>query len=388
MMATPEWTLSEFRGRQGLRGLEADWRRLYAGMPHRTALISFEAVTGYLDHCLEDPDRVRCLVLGDGREARAICLLEPRTEGRLGFRVGVWGVLWLNRHPTLADFVCPDDEVRRVFLPLVAGYLRRHPEGRRLLALGPLEADAPLWEGMRRLPPSDGCADPVDPVRVLDCRRPFAEVEAAWTKNFRHQMKAVRKRLAELPDLQFRVVRGAPELARELPVFLDLEASGWKGEGGTSIRHVRGQADFHAELVASLDHAEDYCEIDALYTGDRCIASAFLLRTGATCLALHIAYDEGYSRASPGNALAARVIERCCADPGSHRAHFVSDAPWMRGWPSELQAMRTGFVNIGGPVGRILVTLLRFRLGPLRRLVRWLQPRLRRLGPRPGPGQA
>jgi hypothetical protein len=69
-------------------------------------------------------------VLGDGREARAICLLEPRTERRLGFRVGVWGVLWPNRHPTYADLVCPDDEVRRVFLPLVALWWRMERAGR------------------------------------------------------------------------------------------------------------------------------------------------------------------------------------------------------------------------------------------------------------------
>jgi hypothetical protein len=37
------------------------------------------------------------------------------------------------------------------------------------------------------------------------------------------------------------------------------------------------------------------------------------------------------------------------------------------------------FVNIGGSIGRLVAALLRFRLGPLRRLARWLQSRLRRL---------
>jgi hypothetical protein len=384
-MPAPDWTLTEFRGRQGLRSLETDWRRLYGATPHRTGFISFEAASGYLDHCLEDPDQVRCLVLGDGREARAICVLEPRTERRLGFQVGVWGVLWLNRHPMRADIVCPDDEVRRAFVPRLAAYLRRRPEGRRILVLGPLEPDSPLWEGVERLHPWDVCTDTVDPMRLVDCRNPYAQLEAGFTRNFRHQMKAVRKRLAELPDLQVKVARGAGPLAAELPRFLDLEASGWKGRGGTSIRHVRGQAGFHAWLVAALDHREDFCEIAALCAGDRRIASAFIIRTGDTAIVLHIAYDETYRKFSPGNALIARVLERYCADPGVERANFVSDAPWMHGWPSELLVQQVGFVNVGGWLGRCLTLLLRFRLGPLRRLVRRVHAALRRRQPRPAP---
>jgi CelD/BcsL family acetyltransferase involved in cellulose biosynthesis len=300
-------------------------------------------------------------------------VLEPRTEHRLGFPVDVWGMLRLSQQPVHADFACPDDEARRLFAPLLAEHLRRHPEGRPLLVLGPLERGAAFWAGLDRLAPADLCVDPNDRVRVVDCRQPFAQLEARCTRNFRHQMKAARKRLAELPEAACREARGDAALARELPVFLEVEASGWKGQGGTSIRHQRGMADFYAHLAGALAGVQDFAAIHALYAGDRCIASAFTTRTGATCSLPKIAYDEAYGRLSPGHLLVAHLLEDCCADPGIERVHCLAEAPWLHGWPSDLLDLQVVFVNIGGPVGRVLTTLLRFRFGPLRRLVRRLQ---------------
>ena len=349
-------------------------------MPQRTHLVSFEACTEYVDHCLEYPDAVRCLVVSDAKEVRAICLLEPRTEHRLGFRIPVWGVLWLSRQSIYADVVCPEDDLRRVLAPLLAGHLRRHPEGRRFLALGPLESDAILWESLGRLASPDLCREPTERIRILDCRQPFDKLEAGASKNFRHSLKAARKRLAALPDVRFQVVRGPRSVADELPALLEMESSGWKGKAGTAIRDRRGLADYYRGLAGRLDGERDYCEILSLSTGGRCIASSFITLTGTSCAAMKIAFDENYSSISPGQLLATRVIGRCCTDPGIERIHFLSEAAWLRGWPSVLVDLQVVFVNIGGPLGRLLLTLLRFRLGPLRRLVRRLQSRLRRTG--------
>ena len=380
MTGRPDWQITECRGREGLRSLEAEWRRLYVRMPQRTSFLSFEACAEYVDRFLKDPDGVRCMVLDDGRETRAIGLLEPRTERRLGFPIQIWGVLFMNRQCHQADIICPDDEARRVFAPMLVEYLRRHPQGRRLLSLGPMEPGDPLWEGIRRRDPADLCTDQTERVRVMDCRKPISQVEAGLSKNFRRSLKVARKRLEELPDVRFRVMLETSGLATELPILLDLETSGWKGENQSSIRQRPGLAEYYAALARSLTGERDYCEITSLYTGDRCIASAFVTRTGTTCSGLKTTYDQAYSRFSPGQLLVVHLIERCCADPGIDRINFVSEAPWLSGWPSDLLDLQQVFVNIGGPVGRLLMTLLRFRLGHLRRLAAWADPGLRRLG--------
>jgi hypothetical protein len=380
-MTTPaDWHITERRGRDGLRSLESEWRRLYLRMARRTSFIAFEACAEYVDRFLPEPDRVRCLVLDDGREVRAIGLLEPRVERRLGFPVGIWGVLFMNKQCHLADIICPDDEARRVFAPLAAGHLRRHPEGRRFLALGPVERGSALWQGMHQLQAADLCSDQTERMRIMDCRKPFAQVEAGASKNHRHNLKSARRRLAELPDVGYRMVTDPRELAAELPGFLDLEASGWKGEDQSAIRHRPGLADYYAALAAAPASEQDHWEIHSLSAGGRCIASALGSRTGTTFSALKTGYDQAYGRYSPGQILAAHIIERCCADPGIEQINFVSEATWLQGWPSDLLEARQAFVNIGGPAGRILTALLRFRLGRLRRLAAWARSRIRRLG--------
>ena len=78
------WNVVEYRGRDGLLQLEADWRRLCAAMPTRTSYHAFEAHLANVDHLMKAPDELRCLALRDRREVRAICLLEAKPDRILG----------------------------------------------------------------------------------------------------------------------------------------------------------------------------------------------------------------------------------------------------------------------------------------------------------------
>ena len=252
-------------------------------MPRRTSLVSFEACAGYLDHCRKEPDQVRCLALRDGAgdpghlragtADRAAGWVPPRRLGRaLAERASIY-----------ADVVGPDDAARRVFVPMLAGYLRRHPEGRWLLALGPLEVGAALWEGADRLARADRCVDRTDPVRILDCREPYAQVEAGCSNKHRRALKVARKHLAELPGDGVPGGAWAPGPGRG--------AAGVPGCGGLRLegrgreRRPRSPRPGQAAIPdwpMPWPGSTDYCEIHSLYTGGRCIASALTTRTGAT----------------------------------------------------------------------------------------------------------
>ncbi len=68
---------------------------------------------------------------------------------------------------------------------------------------------------------------------VVDCSRPFDETFSALSKNFRGNLRKARNKLAKLEGVEFVSARGPEELASALEVFLDVEASGWKGASGT-----------------------------------------------------------------------------------------------------------------------------------------------------------
>jgi hypothetical protein len=370
------WEIKAFKARSGLVQLETDWRRIYGEMARRTVFHSYEACLAYVDHRMKEPDQLRCLSLSDGRGIRAICALEPRLEGRLGFPIRVWGLLAYHDHQ--ADAVCADDEARRALFPAILAHLRRSPEGRLLMALGPAPVDSVLWDGAgswggRLCLEAKGC-------RVgLDCSSPFAQVFARLPGKYRHALKASRKRLDAMEGVHFESVRETAGLAAAFQVLMATEASGWKGRAGTALLYQpRGQA-FYAALAATL-RTPDCCEIHSLHADGRCIAAAFCVRTGSTYALLKTAYDEAYAHLSPGKLLFAHIMELCCDDPGLDWFDQVSDVPWMQGWHREAVDLQLAYLNLGGFGGDLLIALLKLRFGPLRRLAHRLKPLLSRQG--------
>jgi hypothetical protein len=367
------WHIVEYRGREGLKQLEEDWRRLYAAMPLRTGFHAYEGHLAYLDLLMAAPERFRCLALRDADGVRAICPLEARAERALGPPIPVWGV---PRHPHMAvcDVICPEDDARRALLPNLLDYLRRRPEGRPLLVLGPLPADSVLWEGLQRLPGSRHCTRTTMPAAVLDCEQSFDELMSRLNKHFRRNLRAHRKKLGALQNVG-RVAVTRDEIEGEFERFLELEASGWKGKSrtGLAIKLRPGHPAFYRTLARTFGTGigEDRCEVNSLYADGRCIASQFCLRAGGEYSIPKIAYDEEYSRFGPGLLLMEETLERCCEDPTLKRLNLQTNGAWQRDWHPDLLAMQEAYLAIDPWSGRPLIVLLHLRFGPLREMARW-----------------
>jgi CelD/BcsL family acetyltransferase involved in cellulose biosynthesis len=373
-VATAEWSIIESRGRPGLESLEADWRRLYGQMPLRTSFLAYEAALARVER-LPSQDKVRCLALWDGRQIRAICLLEPSRRCILRRRQKAWQVLW-HDHGRQANALCPDDEAARRLVPALVTHLRREREGRHFLVLGPMPVSSTVWEGLRGIPRAGYYVEPRESVWLLDCRRPFDEVRASLPRHYRHVLNTARRRLSELRDVRYVTVTDPEDVEAEFEVFLEVEASGWKGDDGTrtALRSRSRQCAVFRGLVADLRGEDDRCEITSLYAEGHCMASQFATRTGATYSALKIGRDETYDRVSPGHLLLEKIVERCCEDPRIRRLDMVSDAAWVRGWRPEAVPLQLVYVVLAPrPAYPLVAALLRLRFGPGRRLVRRLR---------------
>jgi hypothetical protein len=383
----PDWKIVEYRGRAGLVRLESDWRRLYAAMPQRTGFHAYEAHLAYVDHLMKAPDRLRCLALSDGREVRAICLLEARLDRTLGAPVWVLRVP-LPSHLPLGDVICPEDDARRAFVPALAEYLRRATSQTKLLVLGSAPTDGSLWANLSSMDTRQHCVNRTVSSFVFDCRKPFDELLSRLSRSFRRDLRRHRK-LASLADVRFVTATTPADLAAEFETFLDVEASGWKGADGTrtAIRFRGNQPAFFRSLL-TLHDSEDYCEINALYAEGHCIASELCVRTGEECAGLRMGYDERYARLSPSHLLFEHTLQRCCEDPGIRRFNMTSDSAWQSHWRPDSIPLQRVYVAIGRWSGRPLVALLRLRFGPARRLARWWRSERQRLRERRGTPRA
>jgi len=372
--ATPvRWSIVEYRGREAFDSLEGDWRRLTAAMPQRTAFHAFEAHAAYFDHLATDPGRSRILALTDGRTTRAICPLESRVDRTLGVPLRVWGTPY-GPHWPFSDPVCPEDEARRALVPALADHLRRRTGGACLLVLGPLPEESVLWDGLPSA--ASHCSTIAASPYVFDCERSFDELTGRLSRHFRKNLRNCGNRLRSLADVRFETTAGGTGGSPLLEAFLDVEASGWKGERGTrsAIRLHERLLAFYGDLARGFE-GRDGCEVNALFAEGRCIAAEYCMRTGVTYACLKIGFDEDYARLSPGHLLHARTLERCCSDPGIKRYDQLSDADWLGVWHPDRVSLRRAYVPLGRWTGPPLVALLRVRFGSGRRAARWVRAR-------------
>lgn len=113
----------------------------------------------------------------------------------------------------------------------------------------------------------------------------------------------VRRRMRRLSELDggFSLKLGsfAPRFDDDLQDFFRIEASGWKGKGGTAISASETTERFYTD-VATWAAENDQLELLLLKTGRQTIAASLAIADATHYYALKIGYDEQFRRYSPG----------------------------------------------------------------------------------------
>lgn len=123
----------------------------------------------------------------------------------------------------------------------------------------------------------------------------------------RRKLARLRRRLGEQGNLAFRMLE-YDEVPLALERFLDLEASGWKGSRGTALRNnliTLGVARAFTQRLS----AQRRCMLAILELDEILVAAGIILISGPLAAYWKTAYNEYYSKYSPG-ALIADDISR------------------------------------------------------------------------------
>jgi CelD/BcsL family acetyltransferase involved in cellulose biosynthesis len=165
----------------------------------------------------------------------------------------------------------------------------------------------------------------------FDTSGTYDQATQAMSSKFRSNLRR-RTRLAENSGaLRFQSVRQRDELEEAFNMFLDIEASGWKGSAGTSsaIRCQPGALAFYTSLVHEFG-ARDECVINLLWHGEQAIAGQFGLRIGRTLHILKVGYRDVHAALAPGILLQERTIRHACEDPGIDTLSMVNEPYWAK----------------------------------------------------------
>jgi CelD/BcsL family acetyltransferase involved in cellulose biosynthesis len=195
------------------------------------------------------------------------------------------------------------------------------------------------------------------------------------------ELRRQRNRLAEHGAIHFEVAREPEEVAIAVESFLELEASGWKGQRGTALGQHAGDAAFIRRATSALS-ATGQCEIVTLSAGQTRVASAIVLRHQDRAFYFKLGVDERFAKYSPGVQMTLELTRHLCADPAIRIVDSTAnpDHPMIN--PLWRGRLAIGDVLIPLRRGDPVVALVRASLGlrqalrgPARRLVHSIRKR-------------
>ncbi|WP_421980104.1 GNAT family N-acetyltransferase [Roseibium sp.] len=140
-----------------------------------------------------------------------------------------------------------------------------------------------------------------------------AQFDEAFKGKRRKEMKRLLRRLEDEGPVTLETI-GEKALPSRFEQFLELEASGWKGRENTALASQSQTAAFARETVTGAARA-GRVRIDELRVGETLIASLVLLVDGGHVFAWKIAFDEAFSRFSPGAQLVLHTFQENLAMP-------------------------------------------------------------------------
>jgi CelD/BcsL family acetyltransferase involved in cellulose biosynthesis len=165
----------------------------------------------------------------------------------------------------------------------------------------------------------------------FDTSGTYEQATQAMSNKFRSNLRR-RTRLAESSAaLRFQCCQRRDELDEAFNMFLDIEASGWKGPAGTSsaIRCRPGVLAFYTALLREFG-ARDQCVINLLWHGEQAIAGQLGLHIGRTLHILKVGYRDVHPVLAPGILLQERTIRHACEDDGIDVLSMVNEPHWAR----------------------------------------------------------
>ena len=129
--------------------------------------------------------------------------------------------------------------------------------------------------------------------------------------------------------------------------FLLLEASGWKGKKRTAMLSDRLRAAFAREAVNNLAEI-DAARIHTIDIDGRAIASMIVLMMNGEAYTWKTAFDEEFSRFSPGKLLLAQLTDWHLDDANITRTDScaIPDHPIMSRFWKEREAMGTLIIGL------------------------------------------
>lgn len=363
--------MREVKGLEGLTLLEKPWRRLAGAATSPAYYHDFDWYRAFLVGGWTNPDQVRFLVgsESDGR-VRMICPVERRIQVIRRVPFEVWALpgsgtedpklVDVRRMATGCDLLCDYPEVELDLFGVIRDCLRRTASRPSILLLGNVVSGSAAWRVAQAGLRDGGVEVAAGSFNVVRTDRPFPELEAGLSRNFRGNLRKARNKLLGAGCAEFETVGPGQDLAQAYEEFLTVEASGWKGSSGSSTAVAKlPRVDSFLRTLLSVEGPDLQPEIHMLRLDGRPIAAQFWIRYRNQMVLPKIGYDEGFRKLAPGQLLLERALEVACRDETVSSVNLVGDSSWHDAWGPDRVQRPWFYLPIRKPRGLLPLAFLR-----------------------------
>ncbi len=191
----------------------------------------------------------------------------------------------------------------------------------------------------------------------------FDDALAHVNTGFRGKLRQYKRQLAMQGKLQLHLVETADAAALES--FYQLEGKGWKGSEGTAIQNDRATQCFYDEVAQAAAATQAFRHY-RLELNDRLIAAYFGIYQNGQYFALKSAYDESFSRYTPGNIMVQEILCDLLSGQAQEFDFLGSWAEWKGRWSKQVRPQSHCYIFRRGALGTALHALKFKLLPPLR----------------------
>lgn len=206
--------------------------------------------------------------------------------------------------------------------------------------------------------------------------RPYEALLKRMKAKFRQNLNRAKRKVASLEAAEFSVAMEFGDVIRTFEEFIVLEASGWKGGKGQPRGDVKKPSaialnekkrrfyDFVIRAFAVRRKAEIFC----VRVDGKLIGAEVWLVLGDRCFAMKTAYDESFSRMSPGVIAFDLGYQRHAAAGVATSINTITSTPAVDDWLPEKLSIQNIDVFNSTIRGRLMAAGLTIRNWMRRRL--------------------
>jgi len=172
-------------------------------------------------------------------------------------------------------------------------------------------------------------------------------------------VRADERKAAALGEVTLREPESAREFKDAYARGLALEATGWKGRGGSAILARPVVKAFYDELSADL-YARGQMRLFLLTAGEADVGFLLCAVEHGVVRALKIGINDGLRAVGPGKVLIHRVLGRLFDEPETKLFDFCGGSQrWKRDWADTYEAYSTVYVFPDGIDGNVAFRMAR-----------------------------